>query len=128
GGRKTVGSQAKRVPYFDGTMRQPVVRPQPLASMMGRADRLFEIIDPARWAIASAQAPGDLELAPKTLWRWERERNSSLANPTGVNPRIRVNHGRNYTLFSPFWARDLITAAEPRFPRPHLHERSAGRA
>src|SRR5206468_8938859 len=24
---------------------------------MGRTDRLFEIIDPARWAIASAQAP-----------------------------------------------------------------------
>jgi len=34
---------------------------------MGRTDRLFEIIDPARWAIASAQAPGDLELAPKTF-------------------------------------------------------------
>ena len=34
---------------------------------MGRMDRLFEIIDPARWAIASAQALGDLELAPKTF-------------------------------------------------------------
>jgi hypothetical protein len=31
------------------------------------AFRLFEIIDPARWAIASAQAPGDLELEPKTF-------------------------------------------------------------
>jgi len=40
---------------------------------MGRTDRFFEIIDPARWTIASAQAPGDLELAPRTVgdgkWR-----------------------------------------------------------
>ena len=34
---------------------------------MGRTDRLFEIIDPARWAIAGAQAPGNLELAPRTF-------------------------------------------------------------
>src|ERR1700730_10213169 len=58
---------------------------------------------------------------------WERERSCSLANPASVNPRIRVNHRRNYALFPPFRARDLITAAEPRFPRPHLHPRSAGR-
>jgi hypothetical protein len=34
---------------------------------MTRTDCLFEIIDPARWAITSAQAPGDLELAPRTF-------------------------------------------------------------
>src|SRR6266851_2026180 len=34
---------------------------------MGRTDRLFEIIDPARRAIAGAQAPGNLELAPRTF-------------------------------------------------------------
>jgi hypothetical protein len=34
---------------------------------VSRADRLFEIIDPARRVVTSAQAPGDLELAPRTL-------------------------------------------------------------
>src|ERR1700751_309467 len=34
---------------------------------MRRTDRFFEIIDPARWTIASAQAPSDLELAPRTF-------------------------------------------------------------
>ena len=33
----------------------------------GRADRLFEIIDLARWTIAGAQAPGDFKPAPKTF-------------------------------------------------------------
>src|SRR6516164_2320766 len=34
---------------------------------MGRTDRFFEIIDPARWTIANTQAPGDLKLAPRTF-------------------------------------------------------------
>ena len=54
---------------------------------MRRTDRFFEIIDPARWAIASAQAPGDLETRAEDLRRWERGRSSSLASPAHVNSR-----------------------------------------
>ena len=39
--------------------------------------------------------------------------------------KIGVDHGRDYALFLPSWARNLITAEEPRFPHPHLHRRSS---
>jgi hypothetical protein len=53
-----------------------------------RTDRFFEIIDPARWTISSAQAPGDLELAPRANLRWwERGASSLLASPAHVNSR-----------------------------------------
>src|SRR5262249_49597416 len=53
---------------------------------MARTDRLFEIIDSAPRAIADPQAPGDLELAPRTLGgRDDREALHWLIRP--VNPR-----------------------------------------
>src|SRR5438045_9368187 len=39
---------------------------------MRRPDRLFEIINPAACAIARSQAPGDLELTPRTFGTGKR--------------------------------------------------------
>jgi len=76
---------------------------------VGRTDRLFEIIDPARWAIAGAQAPSNLELAPRTFRGGnDREALHWRTRPTSDS---RVDHGGNYALFLRFWACDLTTAS-----------------
>src|SRR5215471_16525724 len=54
---------------------------------VGRADRLFEIIDPARCAIASAQAPGDLELASRTFGGGNERECFHLTNLPSANSR-----------------------------------------
>jgi hypothetical protein len=60
---------------------------------MRRTDRFFEIIDPARWTIASAQAPGDLELAPRTFGVGTREK--LFIGESGPRQfKISVYHGR----------------------------------